>query len=181
MLKKVCKIIGLWSFLLYAPLGWSQTIYIKPDEALKQVFKNSEKVSRESKQINPERKRALEKKLGTALKKTTWNFYIAKTGNTVDGYALLDQELGKTEPITVMTAIFPNGEVQEVEILVYREPIGSEVHEKSFLKQYKGKKITDPIRLNQDIIPISGATISSRSVSQAVKRALIIWSEFYGK
>lgn len=167
--------------LLFETSIEAQTIYVKPVEALKLIFSSSQEIVSEKKDPTPGQKLALEKALGTPLLKSSWNFYVARSRGRIDGYALIDNEMGKTEPITFLTAITPQGEVKEVEILVYREPYGSEVHEKKFLKQYMGKTSKDPLRTGQDISNISGATISSRSVSQGVKRALFLWSTFYGK
>lgn len=170
----------LFFLCLSSPLE-AQTVYLKPSEALKIIFKDSREVVSEKKTLTAEQKERLEKQLGTKLEKYEWNFYIAKTNGRIDGYAVIDNEVGKTEPITFLTAITPAGEVREVEILVYREPIGSEVHDKRFLRQYHGKRESDPIRIGQDISNISGATLSARAVSNGVKRALAIWQILYGK
>ena len=39
----------------------------------------------------------------------------------------------------------------------------------------------DPVRINKDIINISGATMSVRSISAGVKRVLVLVDEFYLK
>ncbi len=78
-----------------------------------------------------------------------------------------------------MVGITPEGKVFTVEILVYRESKGSEVRRKRFNAQYEGKTSLDPIRINKDIINVTGATMSVRSVSAGVKRALVLAEEFY--
>jgi Na+-translocating ferredoxin:NAD+ oxidoreductase RnfG subunit len=156
------------------------TVYLTPQEALKITFPDSEEIVSETKNLSTEQKQFFEKKLG-ALSKTTWNFYLAKTNGQVDGYALIDNEKGKMEPITFMTAINPDGSAKAVEILIYRESHGAEVHEKNFVKQYVGKRALNPIRVGQDIKNISGATISCHAVTLGVKRALALWNLFYGK
>jgi len=52
---------------------------------------------------------------------------------------------------------------------------------KRFNYQYEGKTTQDPIRINKDIINITGATMSVRSVSAGVKRALVLVEEFFLK
>lgn len=159
----------------------AETIYLTPQEALKITFQNSQEIVAEKKILTPEQMQVAEKKLGQPINKNTWNFYLAKTGAQVDGYAVIDNEMGKMEPITFMTAINPDGTIKSVELLVYRETHGQEVHERNFLKQYKGKKNSDPLRVGQDIKNITGATISSHAVTYGVKRDLLIWNLFYGK
>ncbi|MDO8520049.1 MAG: FMN-binding protein [Deltaproteobacteria bacterium] len=137
------------------------TVYLTPAEALKIIFADSKEIISE--------------------KKGGRTFFVAKTGGKVDGYALIGNEIGKTEPITFMTAITPQGKVKAVEILVYRESHGGEVKEKRFTNQYKGKCASDPVRIGQDIKNLSGATLSARAVSRGVKDALILWKTHYEK
>lgn len=168
-------------FLIPLPLKAQTTVYLKPAEALKIIFKDSKEVTLVKKKLTEEQQKAAGKKLGSKIKKSKWNFYVAKTNGKVDGYAIIDNEIGKTEPITFITAINPKGQVIATEILVYRESHGSEVHRKKFLKQYKNKTSQDPIFVGRDIKNITGATLSARAVSKGVKRALILWKIFYGK
>ncbi len=172
--------VFLLSLCLSPQLLSAQTINVKPAEALKAIFRSSREIVSEKHTVAEVDKVLLEKKVGQ-LPKDVWTFYVAKTGNRVDGYAVIDHELGKMEPITFLTAFHPDGSVKEVEILVYREPYGSEVHEEKFVGQYKGKKSGDLLRVGQDIQNMTGATISSRSVTTGVKRDLALWNLFYGK
>lgn len=162
-------------------LALGETVYLSPAEAFKVIFHDSKEVVSEKKSLTAEQKKTAESRLGTTLEKETWNFFIAKSDGRVDGFAVVDHEIGKTEPITFLTAITPDGQVKAVEVLVFREPIGGEIHDERFLRQYKGKRPGDPIRIGQDIKNISGATMSSRAVSRGVKRDLILWGLFYGK
>ena len=171
----------LFCLFVPSPLFAQTTVYLKPAEALKVIFKDSQEVVSEKKRLTPEQRIGLEKKIGMEISKTDWNFFIAKSDGKIDGYALIDNEIGKTEPITFLTAIFPDGSVKAVEILVFRESHGGEVHEERFRKQFTGKKADNPVRAGQDIGNIAGATLSSRAVSLGVKRALTLWDVFYGK
>lgn len=179
MTRKIFILVALAG--LYSSFLHAETVYLKPSEALKIIFHDSAEITSEAKTLAPAEKAALDKQLGQPVPKETWNFYIARSGKRIDGYAVIDNEIGKTEPITFLTAITPEGRIKAVEILVYREPVGSEVKDKRFLKQYEGKTPSDPVRTGQDITNISGATLSSRAVSRGVKRDLLLWSHFYGK
>lgn len=95
------------------------------------------------------------------------------------GYTLVTEERGKYRPITMLIGIDSARRVAGVQILVYREPRGGEVGREYFLRQYRGKAIGDPIRLNRDIINISGATISVQSVNTAVRKTLALITHYY--
>ncbi|MBI2500625.1 MAG: FMN-binding protein [Deltaproteobacteria bacterium] len=170
-------LVGLVTTSLFA----EPTVYLRPEEALQIIFRDSEEVVSDSTILTAPQKLELKKKLGEPLRKETWNFFIARSGGKIDGYALVDQEVGKTEPITFLTALTPDGKVKEVEVLAYREPIGSEVRHKNFLKQYREKRPESPLIVGRDIQGITGATLSARAVSRGVRRALALWETLYGK
>jgi len=169
-------IFGLSTSPLYA-----KTVTLTPKEALQLFFEKSERVVSEKKEIDTALRDSIEKRLGAPFKKKSIVFYLGKTGKKTDGYALIDSQIGKTEPITFMTLIDPSGRVKTVEILVYRESHGGEVRSKRFLRQFTGKKMGDRLELGRGIANISGATLSARAMSRGVKRALILWDIIYGQ
>src|SRR5437879_8329481 len=73
----------------------------------------------------------------------------------------------------------PEGNVTEVAVMVCRESRGGEVKEKRFLRQFRGKTAGDPIRINQDILNYTGATLSSKALARGVKRAVLLLDVFY--
>jgi uncharacterized protein with FMN-binding domain len=94
--------------------------------------------------------------------------FKASTG----GFLVIDQVLGKHEMITYAVGINANGTVRQIEILKYNESYGSEVRNASWRAQFAGKSATAPLQLNGDIRNISGATLSSKHVTDGVKRVL---------
>jgi len=95
------------------------------------------------------------------------------------GYSLVTEERGKYRPITMMVSVGPGGEIRRVSILVYRESRGGEVSRERFLRQYRGRASDDPIRINRDIVNVSGATISVISVNHGVKKTLALIERIY--
>lgn len=112
------------------------------------------------------------------LKKAT-GIYHAFKGDQVyqvagGGWFVVDQVLGKHEMITYAIGLNPDGSVKQVEVLEYRETYGGDVRNASWLGQFKGKTATDTLKLNKDIKNISGATLSSRHLTDGIKRVLLI-------
>ena len=158
-----------------------EDVYLTEDEAARLTFPKSERIGEEFIKLTPEQKRTIEDRIGWHFPESEFVVYVGKTGAQIDGYAIVQNTIGKHKPITYMVGINSRGEVLNVEILVYREARGSEVRTKRFNTQYEGKNIFDPIRMNRDIINISGATMSVRSLSAGVKRALVLVDEVYLK
>jgi Na+-translocating ferredoxin:NAD+ oxidoreductase RnfG subunit len=90
-------------------------------------------------------------------------------------WLVIDEVVGKHEMITYAVAINPNGSVAGIEILEYVESYGYEVAEAQWRKQFVGKTASDPIKLNQDIQNIGGATLSCKHLTDGVKRITVLY------
>ena len=88
------------------------------------------------------------------------------------GVFVVDKVVGKHEYITVAIGINANGTVKQIEIMEYRESYGYEVRDAAWGAQFVGKSVASPLQLNVDIKNISGATLSSKHVTDGVKRIL---------
>lgn len=84
----------------------------------------------------------------------------------------IDQALGKHEMITYAVGITPEGKVRGIEILEYRETYGQDVRKPAWRQQFVGKTRMDPLRVEKDIVNISGATLSSAHITNGVRRIL---------
>lgn len=93
-------------------------------------------------------------------------------GGVLLGFAEVRNVKGKERPITYLVAVDSTGATRDIDILVYREPQGGEVANEAWRKQFRGKTATDPLQVGKDIRNISGATISSNSVTRGVRQAL---------
>ncbi|MCZ7586546.1 MAG: FMN-binding protein [Deltaproteobacteria bacterium] len=150
----------------------AEHVYIKREQVLSRFFASSERVDYARLTLTDAQTRAFSGALGYTAPRKEFVVYFGKTGGTIDGYAVIDNELGKFEPITFAVLARPDGSIGDVAVMVYREEIGHEVKEESYLKQYRGKKFSDPLRTGRDLDGITGATISCHSIAKGVKRAL---------
>ncbi len=96
-----------------------------------------------------------------------------KAWKGADGsWFLLDQVVGKHEFITYAVTLDPSGAVKDVEILDYRETFGAQVREAAWRAQFTGKRHGQSLKLGKDVQNISGATLSSKHVTDGVRRLL---------
>ena len=156
-------------------------IYFTEDEAAKVMFPDSEKIRRETLTLTDEQKAFVEEVIGWEFPEYTFDVFIGETQGNIDGYAVIQNTIGKHRPITYMVGVTATGECMNFEVMVYREARGNEIATKRFNYQYQGKTVGDPVRINRDIINITGATMSVRSASAGVKRVLVLVNEFYLK
>ena len=156
-------------------------VYLTEEEALKLMFPKSDRIRKDLIRLTPETKAQIEERIGWKFPEEGFEVHIGETGAQIDGYVVIQNTIGKHKPMTYMVGVDNRGRVSNVELLVFREARGSEVRTKRFNSQYEGKTVSDPVRINKDIINISGATMSVRSISAGVKRVLVLVDEFYLK
>lgn len=88
------------------------------------------------------------------------------------GWFIVDQVLGKHKFITYAVGLNADGSVKQIEIMDYKESYGYEVRNAAWRNQFTAKTAAAPLKLDQDIKNISGATLSSKHVTDGVKRLL---------
>ena len=156
-------------------------VFMTEEDAVKMTLPKSERIRKAVIRLNHEKKDAIEQRIGWKFPEESFELYIGETGDKIDGYAMVQNTIGKHKHMTYMVGVDSRGACTDVELLVFREAKGSEVGRKRFNAQYEGKTVSDPIRINKDIINISGATMSVRSINAGVKRVLVLVDEFYLK
>ena len=156
-------------------------VFMTEEEAVKIMLPKSQRVRKELIRLTSVKKTEIEARIGWKFPEEEFDVYIGETGDKVDGYAMVHNTIGKHKHMTYMVGVDAKGRCLNVELLVFREAKGSEVRRKRFNVQYEGKTVFDPIRINKDIINISGATMSVRSINAGIKRVLVLVDEFYLK
>lgn len=95
--------------------------------------------------------------------------------DTIKNIVLLDNVMGKTQPISFMVMFDVDGKIEYCEIVKYREDHGGQVQDKNWLMQFHGKNYKSSFTVGKDIDGISGATISTNSLSKGIfKLSLLI-------
>lgn len=168
----------LWLFVGALPAR--AEVYATKEQALKIVFAKATDIHEEVKSLTAEQRDRLQKESRLRFPEPVYTFSVAQGKDGRLGYALVMNEIGKSEHITFLVGVSPKGEVTDVVVMEFRESRGWEVKEKRFTSQFKGKKRKDPVRVNQDIMNYTGATLSSEALARGVKKALLLTDLFYG-
>src|SRR5262249_45380145 len=157
----------------------SGQIFLDEKQASRIVLRGCDAIEREEKTLATEDRAQLEGATGLRFPALRYTFLIGRRHGKTCGYAAIVEEIGKSEPITFMAGVEAEGRVGEVALMVFRESRGAEVREPRFMRQFKGKQLKDPIRVNQDILNYTGATLSSEAMARGVKKALALVDHFY--
>ncbi|RZN83227.1 MAG: FMN-binding protein [Winogradskyella sp.] len=97
------------------------------------------------------------------------HLFTIKAENNLLGYAYLSKAPSKTAEFDYLVLINPDLSVKKAKVLIYREEYGGEIGSKRWLRQFIGKTYNDEtFRYGDNIDAISGATISVRSMTNAM-------------
>ena len=148
--------------------------YLTVEQAQKAIFPEAEGFTRADIALSAEIKRRVEQASGVRVRNTSQAAWRAEAGGRLLGWLFVDEVVGKHEFITYALGLGADGAVRSLEIMDYRETHGGQVRGTAWRQQFTGKKLGAPLKLDQDIQNISGATLSCRNVTDGVKRLLAL-------
>ena len=149
--------------------------YLTVEEAQRLAFPEATRFAEAHVIFQPAQVAAIERLSGQKVRARGQQVWRAEAGAHFLGFFIVDYVIGKHLVIDYAVSLEPDGRVKAVEVLEYRENYGSEITSHSWLEQFRGKTSRDPVTTDQDIRNISGATLSSRHVTEGVKRILAFY------
>lgn len=156
-------------------------VYFTPDEALAKAFAGADSLWSETWVPSAAETEELRTRLGWEVPAAPLTIHRGSRGADDLGYAVITEEQGRFKPITFLVKTSHDRRVEMVLVMVYRESRGDGIKRQRFLKQFRDKDASQPLRLNRDIVGVSGATMSSRGITAGVKRVLAQLELHYGK
>jgi len=101
-------------------------------------------------------------------------YWVIKKDEENIGYALLDNSIGKSMPITYLVIFDVNQQIVHSSIIKYREGYGGAIAGKKWLAQFNGMKQDSLYEFPKNIAGISGATISVKSVTKGFSKLSLL-------
>lgn len=135
------------------------------DDEIKSVFK-LETFQKENIEVSEELKISLPKDFVIS------NFKKITNGDSNVGFYYVGKAFGKVDYFDFIVIFDNELIVEKIKILTYREDHGGEIRSKRWLKQFKGKSTTDELKYPKNVVGISGATLSVKSMTYAVNNVL---------
>ena len=137
-------------------------VFLTEEEALKLMFPNQHGSGKKHSTFHRTRRQSSRVALAGTFRRSRSKSISARPARTLMG-ALVQKHHRQTQTHDVYGWRRRARPGLQCRITRFREARGSEVRTKRFNVQYEGKSVLDPVRINKDIINISGATMSVRS------------------
>jgi len=147
------------------------TVYLTVEQAQALMFPGAT-FTTDFRKLTDEQVRAIKNDSGVNVLNRDLKAWRVSTG----GWFIADEVVGKHDFIPFALGIDKDGAVKDVEILEYRESYGGQVREPQWRAQFKGKRHGAKLTLSNDIQNISGATLSSRHITDGLKRLLATYA-----
>ncbi len=99
--------------------------------------------------------------------------YKAESGSETIGYVVSSSQNGYGGKISVMVGVLPDNSIKNIDIVSCDDEtagLGQRIKEDSFMSQFSG--IKGKVEFGENADAITGATISSKAVRDAVNKAL---------
>lgn len=116
--------------------------------------------------------------------------FVAKNGSDIVGYAINVAPKGYGGPVNVTVGITAEGIISGIKVGDNTETagLGANASKPNFQEQFKDKKWDNPVNVikngtpkDNEIVALSGATITSKAVTSGVNQALEAAKELSGK
>jgi FMN-binding protein len=150
------------------------TVYATQDAALHDAFPDADEISAKSYVLDDGQAERVRTLAECELERKLWTIHTAKHAGETLGYAVLDLRTVRTLPEALLVVLTPDGAVRSLRVLAFHEP-GEYQPSPRWLALFEGKRLDDELKLRRGIQQIAGATLSSQSVTRAVRTALALY------
>ena len=157
------------SILLLMSILFPQGIKETAINNIKDFYKNDVVINEFKFSISKKIKKEIQNKAKQAFFRDNVYYWTIKNGDNTD-YAIMDNVIGKSMPITFIVMFNSNQDIIFSSIVKYREGYGGKVKSRSWLNQFNGMKKDSLYTYPKNIAGISGATISVKSVTRGMSK-----------
>ncbi len=142
-------------------------------EALEMAFPKGQ-VNKEILYFSEAERRQIEELAQVKMDSGLFTVYRGYRGNRPVGYAFIDTRIIRSKPATFLVVLSPGGKIRKSRILAWEEP--PEYHpSERWLAQFEGHGLEPHVRLGGEIQAMSGASLSSQTLTNGIRRVLAIY------
>jgi hypothetical protein len=160
--------------LLLAPGAVRAEVFHSRESALRLAFAGADSVEQRDVFLSEDQVERAAHAARSTIPSRLLTVYVGWRGGEITGYALIETHRVRTLPETLMMVLDAGGRVDGVHVLAFHEPpeYGAPP---AWLRQFDGRELNDRLSPRGDIAGITGATITTQSVTAAVRRTLALF------
>lgn len=171
------KILYIFFLLLLSNIAGAQSIKDLTEQKLQEIYSDSTKIEFAKISLDRSVTKPIEKICRQKFFRNELYTWKINTNDSTIAYALLDNVIGKTKPISFLVILNKSGEIQSVHVIKYRSEHGSEVTDQNWLNQFKHRNAKSGYLPGKDIDGISGATYSLYGLSKGIRKIVLLFDK----
>jgi hypothetical protein len=166
--------LGLLAALILASFAGSLEgkVHLSQDEALRLAFPGAS-VERKTAFLTEAEREEVARLAGGPKPAALQPYYVAKKDGAIAGTAYFDVHVVRTQNEVLMVVVKPDGSVGRLEVLSFFEP-EEYLPRPAWYAQFPGKTLGDELSEKRAIRPVTGATLTVRATTEAVRRVLAL-------
>lgn len=164
--------VWAWAALLAAGASASAEVLVTEKAALARAFPG-QAVERRTVYLDAGQVAAVEREARSKLPSPVVSVFVARSGETVTGRAVLDTHLVRTMPESLLTVIDPDGRLRMALVLQFGEP-PDYLPREGWLKTLEGRSLDDELWPGRGVRRVTGATLTVQALTEALRRSLAI-------
>lgn len=162
-----------YGLLLIAVTPCFATIFYSKNEAMEQAFGAGVQIEQLSLFPDENQTAKIQQDSKAKLDSGMFTFYVGKKQDKILGYAAIETSTVRTKPETLMIVLTPDGELSKVLTLAFHEPPEYQPAQGWYEKLYM-RPLAD-MAFNKGVDGISGATLSTRSALDSIRKVMVLY------
>lgn len=165
--------IGLVAALVGVASPVHAQVFLTRDEALRLAFPEPARIERQTAYLQERDLEEIERAAGVDPGGRVVTYYVGHGASGPLGAAYFDVHRVRTMAEVLMIVVDPDGNVSRIEILRFAEP-REYLAPDGWLEQFEGRGLSEDLIAGDAVVAITGATLTSRAVTGAVRRTLAL-------
>ena len=154
--------------------GSGAEVFLSQREALEQAFPDADAIEKRTIVVDDASAEAIEQRARARLESRLITVHTGVKDGEPLGYAFIDVHPVRTLPEAFLIVVSPDGRVRQLKLLAFYEPPEYAPSER-WLRLFDGRELDGRLSLGGEIHTIAGSTLSSRAVTDSVRRSLAAW------
>lgn len=177
---RVLTVLVLIVLVFASPADLNAKVFYAKEEAIRAAFPEADAIEKQTFFLTDDQKKQVETLARTPLDSKLVTLYIGKRGQKLLGYATIDVHTVRTLPEAILVVLSPEGRVASTLILAFYEPLDYLPNER-WLKQFDQARLTPDLRVGGKIAGITGATLTTRAMTESVRKVLALYQVLIAK
>jgi len=169
----LCAACLLFSAGALRPVPASGQVLLTQDEALRLAFPGFVEVERRTAFLGEVERARVADLAGSKASGALVTYYVGRTPDGPVGVAYFDVHRVRTLPEVLMVVVTPTGRIDRIEILRFAEP-REYMAPAGWLELFEDHGLVGDLANKNTVAWITGATLTSRAVTDAVRRVLAV-------